>query len=105
MYLLEIDPIHNRLHITLSGHFDERQADKLCADLILRLHELQDGFHILNDLSDLEKFDHAAKKHYRKIMDLCQESGVRKVIRILPDALNNFGLTIMSHFHYRDVDR
>lgn len=103
MYLLQIDPTNNRLHITLAGKFDERQADKLCADLMMRMHELHDGFHILVDLSGLAKFDHAAKKHYRKLMDICRESGVRKVIRILPDALDNYGLTIMSYFHYRDV--
>lgn len=104
MYLLQIDPRHNRLHITLAGKFDARQADKLCADLMMRLHELQDGFHILCDLSGLAKFDHDAKKHYRKLMDICRESGVRQVIRIIPDALDNFGLTIMSYFHYRNVN-
>ena len=103
MYLLQIDPMHNRLHIALAGTFDERQADKLRADLMIRMHELQDGFHILCDLSGLAKFDHDAKKHYRKLMDLCRESGVRKVIRIIPDSLDNYGLTIMSHFHYKGV--
>jgi hypothetical protein len=103
MFLLEIDPMQNRLHLTLAGQFDACQADRLCADLVLRLHELRDGFHILCDLSGLMKFDHDAKKHYRRMMDICRENGVRKVIRILPDALNNHGLTIMSHFHYQNV--
>ena len=100
---MQIDSMHNRLHITLAGAFDERQADTLCAELMMRLHELQDGFHILCDLSGVEKFDRAAKRHYRKLMDVCRESGVRKVIRIIPDSMDNYGLTIMSHFHYKNV--
>ena len=103
MYLLQIDPMHNRLHITLAGNFDERQADKLCAEVMMRLHELQHGFHILCDLSGLATFDREAKKHYRKLMDICRENGVHKVIRIIPDSMDNYGLTIMSHFHYKNV--
>ncbi len=103
MYLLQIDQQHNRLNIRLSGVFDDRQAEKLSADLMLRLHELTEGFHVLCDLTGLEKFDRPAKKHYRNFMDLCRKSGVRKVIRILPESQDNFGLTIMSHFHYRNI--
>lgn len=33
-------------------------------------------------------------------MDLCNENGVAKIIRIIPDPLNNFGLTLMAHIHY-----
>ena len=37
---------------------------------------------------------------FRGIMDLCNEHGVKKVIRIVPNPLHDFGLTGMSHFHY-----
>lgn len=103
MYLFNIDQMRNRLHITLSGKFDERQAEKLSAELMMRIHELSEGFHILCDLTGLEKFDRSARKHYRNFMDLCRKSGVRKVIRIIPDPRNNFGLTVMSHFHYKNI--
>ena len=103
MYLLQIDPIHNRLNIRLSGNFDERQAAKLNADLMLRVNELMEGFHVLCDLTGLVKFERSARKHYSHFMDLCGKSGARKVIRILPDSHENFGLTIMSHFHYKNI--
>ena len=103
MYLLQIDQMHNRLHITLSGQFDERQADKLNAELIIRINELREGFHVLCDVTSLEEFDSSARKHYRSVMDLCHKSGVRKVVRIVPSLVNNFGLTVMSYFHYKDV--
>ena len=102
MYLLQIDQMHNRLHIILSGQFDERQADKLSADIMIRISELREGFHILSDVTSLEKFDRSARKHYRKIMDLCHKSGVRKVVRLVSKH-DDFGLTVMSHFHYKKV--
>ena len=103
MYLLQIDQLHNRLYLRLAGVFDERQSEKLAADLMMRMNELKDGFHVLCDLSGLERFDRAARKHYRNFMDLCRTNGVRKVIRVIPDEHENFGLTIMSCFHYENI--
>ena len=103
MYLLQIDPVHNRLNIKLSGSFDGSQSAKLSADLMLRINELQEGFHILCDLTGLLKFERSARKHYMHVMDLCRKSGARKVVRILPDSQENFGLTIMSYFHYKNI--
>ncbi|WP_372798422.1 hypothetical protein [Pontiella sp.] len=103
MYLLYIDPVCNLLHIRLAGEFDEQQADELCAEFGRRLPELREGFLVFSDLTGLEKFGHSARKHYRIFMDLCRQNGLGKVIRIVPGSLNNFGLTIMSHFHHQHV--
>jgi len=100
MYLIEIDTAHNRLHLTLSGWFDEHQAKSLLDELRLRFSELEKDFHVLCDLTTLEKFDQSARPHFARVMDLCNEGGVRKVIRIISNPINNFGITVMSHFHY-----
>lgn len=100
MYLLEVDPVRNRLHITLAGAFSESDAKALHSELEERLAELKSDFHVLCDLSSLEDFEKTARPHYRAVMDLCSHSGARKVIRIIPDPLNNFGVTIMSNIHY-----
>jgi hypothetical protein len=100
MYLLEIDPAHNRLHITLAGAFDESDAKALLTELKERLEELAADFHVLCDLTPLEDFDKSARPHYRAVMELCSHAGARKVVRIIPDPLNNFGITIMSNIHY-----
>lgn len=100
MYLLEIDPAHNRLHITLIGSFDEPDAKALHDELQERLAELKEDFHVLCDLTPLEGFSNAARPHYRALMELCSHSGARKVIRIIPDTMDNFGITIMSIIHY-----
>lgn len=100
MYLLEIDRVLNRVHITLAERFDASQAKALQDELQLRLKELDRGFSILCDLTTLEEFDELAEPYYRSIMDLCNQNGVSKVVRIIPNPVQNFGLTVMSHFHY-----
>jgi anti-anti-sigma regulatory factor len=100
MYLVEIDHERNRIHITLSERFDEGEAKALLAELRSRFEELEKDFHVLCDLTTLEHFDRAARRQFKRVMDLCNEGGVRKIIRIIPDPLDNFGLTVMSHFHY-----
>jgi hypothetical protein len=100
MYLLEIDRTQNRIHITLAERFDQPQASELLADLRGRFREVEPGFHILCDLTALQDFDEAAVLCFRSIMDLCNGGGVCKIIRIIPDPRHDFGLTVISHFHY-----
>lgn len=100
MYLLDIDRLKNRIHVTFAVSFDEVEAKALYHEIRDRLSELRPGFHILCDLSTLEDFKSEAKIHFRSVMDLCNEHGVDKVIRILPDPHENFGLNLMSYFHY-----
>jgi predicted site-specific integrase-resolvase len=61
---------------------------------------VKEGFNVLCDLTALNTFDLSARKHFRAVMDLCNKNGVSRIIRIIPDPLNNFGLTVMSYFHY-----
>ncbi|MCF7817128.1 MAG: hypothetical protein K9M54_04535 [Kiritimatiellales bacterium] len=100
MYLLEIDPTHNRLHITLAGAFNESDAKALHEELKGNIAGLATDFHVLCDLTPLEEFDKAARPHYRAVMELCSHAGARKIVRIIPDPMNNFGITIMSNIHY-----
>lgn len=102
MYLLEIDHKHNRIHLMMSERFDAPQAESLLVDAQTRAEEMKAGFHVLCDLTTLEEFDPDAKATFRRFMDLMNRSGARKIIRIIPDPLDNFGLTVMSIFHYDD---
>jgi hypothetical protein len=100
MYLLEIDRAQNRIHMMLSKRFDEPQAQALLDELRVRFKELETGFQVLCDLTTLEEFEPSAALCFRGVMDLCNEGGVSKVVRIIPDPRHDFGLSMMSHFHY-----
>jgi len=49
----------------------------------------------------LDEMDTACEKHLRKAMDLCNDRGVKQVVRVIPDPSRDIGLNILSVFHYR----
>jgi len=102
MYLFEIDKTHNRMHIMLSDHFTVSEADKLLAECESRIPDINSDYNILCDLTSLETFEYKAKLIYRKIMDICNKTGAKKVIRVFSDPMETFGMSIMSTFHYND---
>jgi hypothetical protein len=100
MYLLEIDRALNRLHLTLMRTIDEEQAESFFRMLERRLGELQEGFHIVTDLTKLKALEREATPYIRRAMDLCNGLGVGRIIRIIPEPSKSFGFTVMSYFHY-----
>ena len=102
MYLFEIDRTHNRMHIMLTDHFTESEAVELLEKCKARIDEINPDYHILCDLTSLETFEYQAKLIYTQVMDLCNATGAKKVIRIFADPMETFGMSIMSTFHYND---
>lgn len=100
MYFIAIDGVKNCLSIRLSGQFDAAEAEALGEALEQGIEELSSGFVTVTDLTGLESMDPAAIPYMQKFMDRCNEKEIGKVIRVIPDSLKNFGLTVMGHFHY-----
>ncbi|MBN2161741.1 MAG: hypothetical protein JXR25_09140 [Pontiellaceae bacterium] len=100
MYLLEVDSPKNRIHITFTKRLDEAQSRAILNEIKDRIGEVQDGFSVLCDMTTLTDIDKDAKRGVQEIMDFCNARKVGKVIRIVANPLHDFGLTIMSCFHY-----
>ncbi|WP_372845993.1 hypothetical protein [Pontiella sp.] len=100
MYQLQLNQPTNRVHIILSGSFDEAQAKKLFDEVSVRIQELPGKIQVLCDVSQLDTFDRSARKYYGCFMDLCHAHGTSKVIRIVTESGNDFGLNVMSCFHF-----
>jgi anti-anti-sigma regulatory factor len=79
------------------GPVDVKQAQE---EVRAGLGKLESGFRLLVDLSELESMEVSAAPYVEKIMDLCNEKGVSKVVRVIPDPHRDIGLQIMSYFHY-----
>ena len=101
MYQVEIDRSLNRLHLTLARCFDKEQAEFLLEELEIRIGGLREGFEILTDLRNLKFVEDAARPFIKRSMDLCNRSGVGKIVRVVNNPLRDFGLKIMSIFHYK----
>ncbi len=65
------------------------------------LGEMQPGFSLLTDLTNLVFMDPDCAHDLGTIMDLCDMRGVKTVIRVIPDSQKDIGFALLSLFHYR----
>jgi len=94
----------NLLTIVFSGTVTADDARKWSEQVIGWVAEMQPGFQLLADLTTLELMENACAPFIAKVMDHCNEKGVRKILRVIPDPRKDIGLKILSLFHYdRDV--
>lgn len=100
MFLVEIDKTRNLLHYTIAETFDEADGKK-CLETVRRaLEDLQPGFVILTDVRYLQSIDPAAMHYVKEIMNISNAKGVSRIVRIVPKSTEDFGLNVLSVFHY-----
>lgn len=100
MTFVYADGSRNLLHMIFVGMLDGAEARRMLDAAKRALESLRPGFAILTDLRDLRAVKRDAIKIIEELMDLCNERGLGKVVRVLPVETENFGFAIMSFFHY-----
>ena len=100
MFKIEAKKGENCLTISYSGAIKAEEVRDCATAVELRLSELQPGFRLLTDLTELESMEVKSVPHIRRMMDLCNKRGVALVVRVIPDPQKDIGLNIMSLFHY-----
>lgn len=104
MIEVQADRSNRLLRITFSKHVGPKEAEANLERVRQALTELLPGFRVMADLSAMDSMDVACAEYLKTSMDLCNEAGVSKVVRIIPDPKKDIGLNIMSKFHYdRDI--
>jgi hypothetical protein len=97
----EVDRPRNRFVIRYSGKVTPEETEKGLEQFRVGLPQLQTGFRLLADLTDLESMDMKCAQFIEMAMDLCNEKGTSIVVRVIPDPHRDIGMAIMSIFHYR----
>lgn len=104
MFRTIYDSSKNRVTVHYEGHFDAAQGNQLVKDLRKLLSRCQKGFQLLVVMSSLEKMDLEARPYIDQAMDLINQYGVTKIVRVISDPEKDIGFSIMSLFHYpKDV--
>jgi anti-anti-sigma regulatory factor len=98
----DVDQAKNRLVIRYAGSVLAKETEDGLEQIRSGLAQLQSGFRLLVDLTDLAKMDADCAPFVEKAMDLCNAKGASMVVRVIPDPHRDIGMTIMSIFHYRD---
>jgi anti-anti-sigma regulatory factor len=101
MFQVSIDKPKNLLKMAFIQHVTLEETRRWREQLAGLLGELQTGYKLLSDLSELAVMDPDCAAEIEFGMDLCNKAGVSMVVRVIPDPRKDIGLTIMSAFHYR----
>lgn len=102
MFDVNIDIPKNKFILIYKDYFDSDDAKKLCQKIEQVLPLLKKGITVLTDLSSLKHMDADSRGYLQKAMDLLNEYGVSKLIRIIPDPQRDIGFNIMTIFHYSE---
>ncbi len=100
IYEVEADPKNQLLTIRYRGYVRPSAVARCAKEVKAALAKLQPGFQVLADLTELETMETDCAPALREIMQLCGNSGVSLVVRVIPDPRRDIGLGIMSYFHY-----
>lgn len=101
MIKFEVDQPRNRFVIRYVGSVLPKETEEGLAQIRAGLAQLPSPFHLLVDLTGLERMEVGCAPFIEKAMDICNEKGASMVVRVIPDPHRDIGLTIMSIFHYR----
>jgi hypothetical protein len=97
---LKLEPERNLVVVRYHGHVGPIDAQRYLEEARAALPNIQPGFRLLADLTDLETMEVSCAPYIRQIMDLFNEKGIASVVRVIPDPTLDIGLQIMSLFHY-----
>jgi hypothetical protein len=101
MFQVEVNRQQNLMVMAFAGHVGPEEMKRQEEKVLALVQDLAPGFRLLSDLSDLESMDPACLLYIRRVMDLLNQRGVSKVVRVIPDPHKDIGLNILSLFHYR----
>lgn len=102
MFKVELDQPKNWLTIVYSGQVNPDETRRCAEEIRAAVTKIEPGFRLLVDMTDLQAMDVSCAPYIRNLMDVCNRSGVAKVVRIIPNPKLDIGLQIMSYFHYSE---
>jgi len=101
MFLVTVNKPRELLYLGFIARVQLEEMEQARPNAETMLGELSPGFRVLADLERLVSIDATCAPSIGKFMELCDQSGVGTIVRVIPDPAKDIGLTIMSRFHYR----
>ena len=105
MVLITSNKAKQLLVITFIGSVTPSHFTSSLKELPTLLSDLKPGFCLLADLTALRSMSEDCAPQIANVMDLCDRSEVKRIVRIIPDPSKDIGLGILSRFHYHHKPR
>lgn len=100
-FLSMVDAPRNLVRISFRGRVTPAGLAAGLPQFSEQIGGMARGFRLLADSSELEVMELECAPQISRIMDLCREHGVAKVVRVMPDPSKDIGINILSIIHYR----
>jgi len=101
MFQVEADKSRNLLVMIFADRVVPAELAAAADKVRSLLEGLTPGFRLLTDMSRLGWMDPACVDNIQTNMDLLNQHGIAKVVRVIPDPKKDIGMNILSVFHYR----
>jgi hypothetical protein len=100
MFAVCVDKDHHLLRLRFAQQVGYEEAKAVSHQVRSLLLQIEPGFSLLTDLSELQSMDLACEPFIDDAMDACNRAGVQRVVRVVPEPNRDIGFGIMSLFHY-----
>jgi hypothetical protein len=101
MVLTTSNKLKRLLCVSYIAQVRKGDLDRNQPDLEALLKDMGPDFRLLVDLSRLELMAVDCAPELGRFMELIDRSGVRQVVRVIPDPKKDIGMNILTIFHYR----
>lgn len=105
MILATVSQPKQLLHLSFAGDVTLEEIEENRAGDAMLLANLEKGFRLLVDLSQLNTMDTECAAAIGQVMELFDERGVGLIVRVIPNPKKDIGLNILSLFHYHHRPR
>ena len=100
MINVQVNSAEQLLTLSYSQRVDVEEMERALQAIKEALAEMQPGFRLLNDMTNLEVMNPGCAEQVIEIMKACNARQISTVVRVIPDATKDIGFNIMSRFHY-----
>ena|SRR5665213_2640055 len=100
MFLAMTNRTRRLLHLSYIQNVTVAELERGYPEVLALLAEFPDGFQLLADLGRLESMDIACAEIIGRTMEMLEQHGLTRVVRVIPDPAKDIGLNIIGLFHY-----
>ena len=100
MILASSNKLRQVLFVNYIGRISPAELRQGREELKSLLTDLKPGFRLLVNLSYLESMGLDCRAEIGRNMDLVSQSGVGRLVYVIPDPTKDIGMNILAFFHY-----
>ena len=100
MFLATINKSKQLLCVSFIGNVTADELVQSYDEVAIMINDLKPGFRLLTDMGRLDSISVDCREQIGKVMELCDQKGVKLIVRVIPDPKKDIGLNILSLFHY-----